>query len=60
MAAHTTISGGLNRRGGLGGGGRHSSAGGDGARIKLCGYYTFLVGVLAGLLAEADFVRFLP
>ena len=57
-AMHTTTSKSLNRGGGLSGG-RRSGAGGDGVETKLCGYYTFLVGVLAGLLAEADFTRFL-
>ena len=46
--------------GGLGRVGKRSSAGGDSASTKLCGYYTLLVGVLARLLAEANFVRFLP
>ena len=36
MAVRTAISGSLNRRGGLSGG-RRSSIGGDGMRIKLCG-----------------------
>ena len=57
-AAYTTLSGSLNRRGGLSR--RRSGAGGDSARTKLCGYYTFLVGVLARLSVEANFVRFLP
>jgi hypothetical protein len=36
-AVRTTTSGSLNGRGGLGKG-RRSSIGGDGVRIKLCGY----------------------
>ena len=37
MAAYTTISRSLNRKGGLSRG-RRSSVGGDSVRIKLCGY----------------------
>ena len=37
MAVYTTISGSLNRKGGLSRG-RRSSVDGDGVRIKLCGY----------------------
>jgi hypothetical protein len=37
-ATRTTISGSLNRGGGLSGGGRRSGAGGDGARTKLYRY----------------------
>ena len=40
-------------------GGGEVSRGGDSAGIKLCGYYTFLVGVLARLLIEANCVCFL-
>jgi len=39
--------------------GRRGLRKGDSMGIKLCGYYTFLVGVLAGLLAEANCVYFL-
>jgi len=50
MAAYITISKSLRERGGLQ---RGNSAG-----IKLYGYYTFLVGVLARLLAETNCARF--
>ena len=51
MAAYITISKSFRGRGGL--------QRGDGAGTKLCGYYTFLVGVLARLLAEANYTHFL-
>jgi len=35
------------------------SRGGDSIGIKLYGYYTFLLGVLARLLAEANYIYFL-
>ena len=51
IAAYITISKSLRGRGGL--------RRGDSAGIKLRGYYTFLVGVLARLLVKANYVRFL-
>ena len=46
--------------GGLSREGKYGSVGGDSVSMKLCGYYIFLVGVLTRLLAETDFVCFLP
>jgi len=51
MAAYITTSKSLKKRGDL--------YRGDSAGIKLYGYYTFLVGVLARLLAETNCARFL-
>jgi len=51
MAAYITTSKSLRGRGGL--------QRGDSAGIKLYGYYTFLVGILARLLVEANCAYFL-
>ena len=60
MAVYTTASGSFNKGKGFGWGEKCNNIGRDSASIKLCGYYTFLKGVLAKLLSKVNFARFLP